>query len=242
MRVEEMIQRKAEYGYSLKTISEKSGVPVVTLQKIFAGKTENPRKNTLYAIEQVFSAEKDTAGEEYAPGKQRKMEVMDGVLYEPSSSGTLHQDIVFYIHKSFYEYIREKQKSCRVFEAPIDVFLEGDKNSRVEPDLIVVCDPEKIHGSGIFGTPDFVLEVLSKESRKKDMTIKLQKYMDTGVREYWMIDPDKEKLIIYNFMEEEFFPSVYLLRGKAPVAVFSDGFEISLEEVAEIIHNPGILE
>ena len=111
------------------------------------------------------------------------------------------------IHMAFYDYVKKNKKPCRVFEAPVDVQLFCDNKTMVQPDVLVVCDRDKIKGFGIFGAPDFILEILSKSTRKKDMGIKLEKYMEAGVREYWIIDPCKEALITYYFEDENFCPA-----------------------------------
>jgi Uma2 family endonuclease len=67
------------------------------------------------------------------------------------------------------------------------------------------------------------------------MIIKLPKYQAAGVREYWIIDPYKEKLLIYDFTDEDFFPSIHPLEGKAPVAITGGDLEIDLEPIAQVI-------
>jgi Uma2 family endonuclease len=112
----------------------------------------------------------------------------------------------------------------------------------VQPDVMVICDRNKIKGFGIYGAPDFVLEVLSPSTRRKDMTIKLQKYLEAGVREYWIIDPYKKILITYDFTDEEFVPCVYPLTGSVPVAISEGNLAINLEPVAESIRELESLE
>jgi Uma2 family endonuclease len=278
MTIEEMRNIRDSRGYSFKKLSEYSGVPVVTLQKIFSGATANPRKSTLDAIERVLLADeavfrgkafeyKEGVKEDtfmvkdnessYIPGKkqgeytledyytlpdEQRVELIDGVFYDMSSPRTVHQDIIFYIHLSFYNHIREKKKPCKVFEAPVDVQLDCDNRTMVQPDVLVICDRDRLKGFGIYGAPDFVLEVLSKSTRKKDMSIKLEKYLYAGVREYWVIDPYKEVLITYNFMDEDFVPCIHPLTGSVPVAISDGELEIDMEPVAESIRELGSLE
>lgn len=104
----------------------------------------------------------------------------------------------------------------------------------VQPDVLVVCDSSKIMRWGIMGAPDFVLEVLSPDTRQKDCFKKMIKYMEAGVKEYWLIDPDTKKLIVYLF-EEENCPRTYGLKGKAPVGIFNGALEIDLDMVAELM-------
>lgn len=271
MTREEMIRIKEERGYSLKKLSEYTGVPMVTLQKIFSGTTAQPRKATLDAIERVLSADEEkyqgkayeyfsgvsednytvkepiatydiqkksgeyTLEDYYTLPDERRAELIDGVFYDMSSPVTVHQDIVAIIHMAFYEYIRNKKKPCKVFEAPVDVQLCCDDRTVVQPDMVVVCDRDKIKRFGIYGAPDYVLEVLSQSTRKKDLTIKLNKYLEAGVREYWIVDPITEKLIVYNFMVDEFLPCIYPLTECVPVAISDGELSIDLAIIAEAI-------
>ena len=177
----------------------------------------------------------------YALPDDIRVELIDGVIYDMSSPRTVHQDIAFIIHLALYDYMRKKKKPCKVFEAAVDVQLCCDDKTMVQPDVLVVCDKEKIKGFGIYGAPDFVLEILSRSTRKKDMGIKLEKYIEAGVREYWIIDPYKEILITYNFEDEDFVPCVYPLEGSVPVAITGGDLLIDLEPVAESIRELGSL-
>jgi Uma2 family endonuclease len=171
----------------------------------------------------------------YALPDNRRVELIDGLFYDMASPKTVHQDIIFYIHMSLYEYIRDKKKPCKVFESPVDVQLDCDDKTMLEPDVMVVCDRDKIKEFGIYGAPDFILEVISKSSRQKDMTIKLRKYQAAGVREYWIIDPYKEVLITYDLTDEDYIPNVHPLEGSVPVLISNGELEIDLEPVAESI-------
>jgi Uma2 family endonuclease len=187
-----------------------------------------------------YDLEKELQGEYtlkdyYALPDNRRVELIDGLFYDMASPKTVHQDIVSYIHVSLYEYIRDKKKPCKVFESPVDVQLDCDDKTMLEPDVIVVCDRDKIKEFGIYGAPDFILEVISKSSRQKDMTIKLRKYQAAGVREYWIIDPYKEVLITYDLTDEDYIPNVHPLEGSVPVLISNGELEIDLEPVAESI-------
>lgn len=278
MTIEEMNRIKDERGYSFKTLSEYSGVPEVTLQKIFSGATKNPRVATLAAVEKVLLSEEKVyrgkamkytmrsnetplriseALSEYGVKKkqgeytiedyrklpdEQRVELIDGVFWEMTAPRTVHQDITFYIHLCFYNFIKAKKKPCKVFESPTDVQICCDNRNMVQPDVLVICDRDKVKGFGIYGAPDFVLEVLSKSTRKKDMSVKLNKYMEAGVREYWIIDPDKRVLITHNFMDEEYIPEVHELSGSVPVAISEGELLIELEPVLESIEELGGLE
>ena len=55
--------------------------------------------------------------------------------------------------------------------------------------MFIVCDPEKAREAGVVGAPNFVVEILTPSTRKKDLAIKLDLYERHGAREYWIIDP-----------------------------------------------------
>lgn len=164
-----------------------------------------------------------------------RVELIDGVFYDMSSPGIVHQDIAFIIHTALNDYMKKNKKPCRVFEAAVDVQLFCDDKTMVQPDILVVCDLDKIKEFGIYGAPDFILEILSRSTRKKDMGVKFEKYLKAGVREYWMLDPRKKVLITYDFEDEDFVPCVHPLTGSVPVAITGGELQIDLEPVAECI-------
>ena len=118
--------------------------------------------------------------------------------------------------------------------SPVDVRLDCDNKTMVQPDVLIVCDLDKVRRWGVMGAPDFVLEVLSPSTKRKDCIKKLEKYREAGVKEYWMIDPYKRKLIIYRF-EEEIYPAVYGLEGKVPVGLYGNNLLIDLDIVSSMI-------
>ena len=73
----------------------------------------------------------------------------------------------------------------------------------VEPDISVICKPEKITDKGCNGAPDLVIEIVSPGSRRMDYNTKLFKYRTAGIREYWIVDPDKDRITVYSFEPED---------------------------------------
>lgn len=91
-----------------------------------------------------------------------------------------------------------KHKNCQVFSAPFDVrLLIGENETVVQPDLCVICDPEKLDQRGCNGAPDWIIEILSKSTAQKDLTDKFELYEQAGVREYWVVHPSEGTLLIY---------------------------------------------
>jgi Uma2 family endonuclease len=139
----------------------------------------------------------------YADYLQFKMddmvEVIRGKLFRMSPSPrTDHQKIVISISSVIYQFL--KNRNCKVFSAPVDVILPVQNKRRntattvVQPDICVVCNPDYIEDAGIFGPPDWIVEILSPHTRKKDLQLKYEVYQEAGVKEYWIVMPF-EKLV-----------------------------------------------
>lgn len=174
----------------------------------------------------------------YALPDERRVELIDGVIYDMSSPMFVHQIIAGEVYGQIREYIGKNKGKCVPAIAPVDVQLDCDNRTMVQPDVLIICDRDKIRGFGVFGAPDFVLEVLSPSTRKKDLTLKLSKYIEAGVREYWIIDPKKKILITYDFAEEG-LPCVHPLTGEVGLAIYEGKLKIDLEKISEIIEEYG---
>ncbi len=246
MRIEEMKAIKQDKGYTYEQIAELSGVPLGTVLKIFSGETQSPRYATLQALERFF-AEVSAVGEEavhsirsrqgeytvedyYALPEEERVELIDGVIYEMSAPSSRHQMAAGEIYYQFLHFIRKNQGGCMPLISPIDVRLNCDERTMVQPDVIVVCDRDKIQEKYVYGAPDFVAEVLSPFTRHRDCIRKLDKYREAGVREYWIVDLEKEKVIAYRF-EEELYPSVYGFDTPIPAGIFRGRLAIDMREI-----------
>ncbi|HAA24787.1 MAG TPA: prevent-host-death protein [Ruminiclostridium sp.] len=135
-----------------------------------------------------------------------RMEFINGEIFLLSSPGTYHQEISGRLYLIFAEYL--KGKKCKAFYAPFDVHFrkKGFKEPDVmQPDLLIACDLENnINEKGRYmGTPALVVEILSDGTRSKDMVEKLNTYMLSGVREYWVVDPKKKIILLYGFKDEK---------------------------------------
>ena len=104
----------------------------------------------------------------------------------------------------------------------------------IQPDVLVVCDRNKLKNGRLFGAPDFVVEILSPSSRKKDSYIKLVKYSNADVREYWLVDPDKKRVVVYDFANDELAKG-YTFKEKVPVSIFNGHCEVDFAEINEYI-------
>ena len=127
------------------------------------------------------------------------IEVFEGIPYNMASPSQEHQTISVELSTTINNYIKKQNGSCRVFCAPFDVKLNDSPLAIVQPDLLVICDKNKLDGKRCNGAPDFIIEIVSPASRKMDYLLKLFKYHSAGVREYWIVDIAKNRITVYNF-------------------------------------------
>lgn len=132
-----------------------------------------------------------------------RAELINGQLYMMAPPNRKHQTIARELFSSIDSYIRSREGTCEPFFAPFAVFLNADDSSYTEPDLCVICDPDKLTEKGCYGAPDWIIEIVSASSRRMDYHIKLFKYRTAGVREYWIVDPEKNRILVYNFESED---------------------------------------
>ena len=168
----------------------------------------------------------------YALSDERRVELIDGVIYDMSSPSSVHQILTAEIWQQIKAYISKKRGACIPFVSPLDVQLNCDDKTIVQPNVLVVCDRSKVINRCIYGTPDFIAEILSKATKKKDMFIKLEKYMNAGVREYWMVDSDRKQVIVYDFEHDE-YPIIYGFDEKVPVAIFDGECMVDFAQIYE---------
>ena len=135
----------------------------------------------------------------YALPEGIRAELIDGQIYYIAPPSRRHQNLLFSISRVIADYIDQKGGSCEVDIAPFAVFLNENDKNYVEPDIAVICDTSKLNDRGCNGAPDWIIEIVSPASRKMDYFTKLFKYRTAGVREYWIVDPVKNLILIYNF-------------------------------------------
>lgn len=135
----------------------------------------------------------------YALPEGERAELLDGRIYYMAPPNTKHQRLVNYISTEINLYIRNNNGSCEVFPAPFAVFLNKNEANYVEPDISVICDTSKLDDKGCHGAPDWIIEIVSPSSKQMDYYKKLFKYRTAGVREYWVVDPDRSIVTVYNF-------------------------------------------
>lgn len=143
---------------------------------------------------------------EITENSEAQYELIDGEIYFMASPSHAHQVAIREIFGQFYNFF--KGKSCSPLMAPFDVRLKNDSPkfeddpNIVQPDILVLCDSETIDEKGKYhGVPTLVVEVLSPNTRGKDMLKKLSLYAYSGVREYWIIDTDHGSVMVYSLKD-----------------------------------------
>jgi len=287
---EEIRALKRTSGYTYKQLSELSGVPLGTVQKILNGETKAPRRKTLEALEKVLLSEAaphaepaafeeqidtgalyESALRESTPAYQAKptgntfirtasdrpwlnkkqgeytlddyyaipdeyrVELIDGVIYDMSAPKSKHQLLAGLIHHQLADYVEEHDGPCVPIVSPVDVQLDCDDKTMVQPDVLIVCDRDKFQRGVIFGAPDFVVEILSKSTSRKDLGIKYHKYLDAGVNEYWVVYPDKKKVVVHDLagIREGLspLPEIYGEEAKVPVRIYGGACKVDFGRI-----------
>lgn len=173
------------------------------------------RKERMETEERVYTI-KDI---EALPEGERA-ELIDGQMFRMDSLELAHQDILGELHVVVREYIRNHSGKCKVFFSPFAVYINNDIYNYVEPDLLVICDMDKLDRKGCHGAPDWLVEIVSPGSKKMDYIRKLFKYRTAGVREYWIIDPMKKMIKVYDFGRDT--ETDYTFEDKVPVGIYED--------------------
>jgi Uma2 family endonuclease len=142
---------------------------------------------------------------------EERLELFRGKIFKMSGANTKHQVVQGNLHLSIGNYLK-KQKKCRVFMPPYDVRLPAHNRKKdheittvVQPDLCVICDPSRIDDRGILGAPDLVIEILSSGNSKKELRLKYELYEEAGVKEYRVVFPAEEAVLIYYLTPSGFF-------------------------------------
>lgn len=157
----------------------------------------------------------------YALPDGQRAELIDGRMYMMAPPNTLHQKISWKLHQEIGNYIKSKGGDCDVYAAPFAVFLNGDDRNYVEPDISVICDRNKIGAEGCSGAPDWIIEIVSPSTQQMDYGIKLFKYRTAGVREYWIVNPLKNTVTVYDF-ERGSGTGQYVFSDTISVCIYGD--------------------
>ena len=159
-----------------------------------------------------------------------RIEIIDGNIYAMSPAPSrIHQKIIMKISNQLENYIKSNNGSCEVYPAPFDVILKNDDeevgNSKnvVQPDISVICDKSKLTDKGCTGSPNMIIEVVSPYNPSNDFVKKLNLYQDYKVQEYWIINPMKKNILVYNLTDTGYdTPNMYSFNDVVPVSIFKE--------------------
>lgn len=254
MTIEEMREQKKRLHLTNRELASKAGLPLSTVAKVLSGITENPRRDTVMAIEKVLSSGKsrelypatyrrdpyERPGrytiEKYEAMPEERAELIDGILYDLASPTGRHQQTVMQIWKALDNCKEEHNMACLVQAAPFDVELLPGEATIVQPDVCVFCtDPAMGLRKRAVGSPDFVCEVLSPSSRFRDSHLKLYKYRKAGVKEVWLVSIDKGEVEAYCFAAGRDDPDTYTFSDRVPVWISEGRCEVDFSVISRRI-------
>ncbi len=173
-----------------------------------------------------------TIDEIYLLPSGKRAELIDGQIYDMAPPTRKHQLTAGELFTAIHNYIQLKGGACMPYIAPFAVFLNQDDTNYVEPDISVICDKSKLTDKGCFGAPDWIIEIVSPGSRRMDYFTKLFKYSTAGVREYWIVDPDKNRVTVYNFESENM--EDYTFADSVKAGIF-DELYINFSDIARLL-------
>jgi Uma2 family endonuclease len=164
-------------------------------------------------------------------GPQR-YQLFNGEAFQMASPSVTHQGILMGLSSKFDNWL--EGKPCRAFASPLDVRLfpkeDNSDNTVLQPDLLVVCDKNKIVKGSINGAPDLVIEIVSPSNTHRELFLKFQYYLEAGVREYWVIDPEEKKVLVHIYERGRYISAIYKDSARIPVSVLP-GLEIALDDL-----------
>ena len=163
----------------------------------------------------------------FALPEGQRAELIDGQIYDMATPNRIHQTISFSIARTIADHIDAKNGGCEVYMAPFAVIIQNDIKNYVEPDICIICDKDKLSDRGCEGAPDWIIEIVSPSSRKIDYITKTNLYMAAGVKEYWIVDPLRETVLVY-CSSAEWVPVFFRFGEKIKVGIYED-LEIVVE-------------
>lgn len=164
-----------------------------------------------------------------------RYELIDGNLIKMETPTVIHQMILSEILSQVGTFIYERKENCLPLISPLDVQLDKDDKTMLQPDLIIVCDQSIVKKACVFGAPDFILEVLSLSTMRKDIIVKSMKYSNAGVKEYWMIDPNSKKIYTWDFTRSVY--ETHTLEGMLGLSLINNECLIDLSSLKNIIES-----
>ena len=163
-----------------------------------------------------------------------RAEFIHGKIYYMASPSRIHQALLARLVVTLTNHIDEKGGSCRVYPAPFSVRLDKEKDNYLEPDISVICDKDKLTDAGCVGAPDWIIEIASPGDPAHDYVVKLGLYRDAGVREYWIVNPMDENVIVYRMDGTDFRLESYTLKDTVSTKIL-DGLSVDFKQLMGLI-------
>ena len=167
---------------------------------------------------------------------EERVELIKGYIFKMSPSpNRLHQEISGGISYQLQKFL--ERSPCKVYTAPFDVRFprksKADKDiiTVLQPDICVVCDRSKLDDRGCIGAPDIVVEVLSPSNNKKELKNKYEIYEEAGVKEYWIVWPYEQTMIVYTLTDGKFVSSPVISGGDILTSSVLPGFSLNISEL-----------
>lgn len=158
-----------------------------------------------------------------------RAELIDGKIYMMAAPTLTHQDILGWLYVQIRLHIMKGKGTCKALPAPFAVYIKNDDHNYVEPDVSVICDPNKLDEKGCHGAPDWLIEIVSPSSKAMDYIRKCSLYEKAGVREYWIVDPKEKSIMVYDF--EHGISRQYSFSDQVKAGIYEDLF-IDFAEIA----------
>ena len=173
-----------------------------------------------------------TIDDYYALPDERRVELIDGFIYDMAAPTKVHQLVMIEMAVQMYPCVAA-HPGCQLFLAPLDVRLDNDNYTMVQPDVVILCEDDG-DKRRVNGAPDFVAEVVSPSNRAYDYYLKLNKYRKADVREYWLVDPEKKKVTVYDLENIE-PPETYSFSDTVPLQISEGKCEVDFSVINEAI-------
>ena len=159
---------------------------------------------------------------------EERYELIEGIPYLQAALSWQHQSILGEILTQFNNYLRDKE--CKAFAAPFDLRLPNDEEKDedvinvLQPDIVVICDKTRLKGTGYYGTPSLIVEIVSPATAKIDKILKFNQYEKKGVKEYWIVEPEEKIVSVFTLQESNKYgrPDIYAEDDKIKVNIFPD--------------------
>jgi len=161
--------------------------------------------------------------------EDERWEIIDGQLHAMSPAPSRqHQSTSMALSAQLHAFF--STRGYEVFAAPFDVRLPETQEDDdaivtvVQPDLVVVCDENKLDDRGCRGAPDWIIEILSPSTAAKDQIVKRELFERHGVKEYWLLHPIDRMITSYRRdADGRFGPaSIQEARGDQAVGLFAE--------------------